>query len=111
MVENQPLLQAPAAAPPTHPLAITSLVTAILGVTTCVGIGAAMGLVTGYLARNEIRNKPGAYSGDGLATAGMVLGGIGLVYFVLIFAWIFLWFAFVFAMSVLSAWSTTIPAG
>jgi hypothetical protein len=108
MSEKQasPLLQAPAAQPPTHPLAITSLVTAVLGVTVCVGLGSAIALVTGYLARNEIRSKPGAYSGDGLATAGMILGGIGVLYLVLIFGFMFLWFGFVMFISALS----TIPA-
>lgn len=83
MTEHQPPLQAPAAALPTHPMAIVSLVTGILGLTLCVGLGGVIALITGYMARNEIRQKPGMYTGEGLATAGLVLGGVGIAYFVL----------------------------
>ncbi len=99
MTEQQPSLQAPAAAPPTHPLAIASLVTGILGLTLCVGPGGVIALITGYMARNEIRQKPGIYAGEGLATAGLVLGGVGLVYFVLSFVLGLLGFMFAIAFS------------
>lgn len=78
MSEYPPALQAPSAAPPTHTLAIVSLVAGILGLTVCSGIGSIAALVTGYLARDEIRKRPGMYSGDGMATAGIVLGWVGV---------------------------------
>ena len=88
MSEVPPALQAPPAAPPTHTLAIVSLVAGVLGLTICGIIGSVVALATGYLARDEIRKNPGAYSGDGMATAGMVLGGAGL-------AWMCIWLLFV----------------
>lgn len=99
MTEHQPSLQAPTAAPPTHPLAIVSLVTGILGLTLCVGLGGVIALITGYMARNEIREKPGLYTGEGLATAGLALGGVGLAYFVLSLVLGVLGFLFAMAFS------------
>lgn len=99
MTEQQPSLQAPAAAPPTHPMAIVSLVTGILGLTLCVGLGGVIALITGYMARNEIRQKPEMYTGEGLATAGLVLGGVGIVYFVLSFVLGVLGFLFAMGFS------------
>lgn len=43
-------------------------------------IGAIMAVILGHVAKNEIRASRGSLGGDGMATAGMVLGyaGIGL---------------------------------
>jgi hypothetical protein len=43
------------------------------------GIGAVLALVFGYRARKEIRDSAGSKTGSGLATAGIVLGWIGIV--------------------------------
>ncbi|PJK13682.1 hypothetical protein CO613_09300 [Lysobacteraceae bacterium NML07-0707] len=63
--------------PPAYPrqtsgLAITSLVCGILGFFT--GITAIIAIVTGHMARSEIRRTPDRYEGDGLALAGLVMG-------------------------------------
>jgi hypothetical protein len=39
-------------------------------------IGTIVALVTGYMARNETRSIPPRASGDGLATAGIIMGWI-----------------------------------
>lgn len=73
-------------APPNHPQAVTALVLSIVGLVICppVGIG---GLVLGARARREIDANPGQYGGRGIATAGWVLGivGVALMAFYLIF--------------------------
>ena len=61
---------------PTSTLAIVSLVSAILGFTFVPLIGTIVALVTGYMARNETRSIPPKASGDGLATAGIIMGWI-----------------------------------
>ena len=59
----------------TNGLAIASLLLAVLWFA---GIGAVLALVFGYRARREINNSAGRQTGSGLATAGIVLGWIGI---------------------------------
>jgi hypothetical protein len=61
---------------PTSTLAIISLVSAILGFTLVPVIGTIVALITGYMARNETRSIPPKASGDGLATAGIIMGWV-----------------------------------
>ena len=61
---------------PTSPLAVVSLVAALLGFTFVPLVGGIVAIVTGYLARNETRSIPPRASGDGMATAGIVMGVI-----------------------------------
>lgn len=56
-------------------LAIASLLMAVLWFA---GIGAVLALVFGYRARKEIRDSAGRKTGSGLATAGIVVGWIGI---------------------------------
>lgn len=61
---------------PSSTLAIVSLVSAILGFTFVPVIGTIVALITGYMARNETRSVPPTASGDGLATAGIIMGWV-----------------------------------
>jgi hypothetical protein len=61
---------------PSSTLAIVSLVSSILGFTFVPVIGGIVGLITGYLARNETRSIPPKASGDGMATAGIIMGWV-----------------------------------
>lgn len=81
----------PPAAKPTHGLATASLVCGILGLTCCGFFAAVPAVICGHLAFTKIRESAGAYGGDGLAKAGLIMGYIGIAIGVLaIVAWIVL---------------------
>ena len=61
---------------PTSTLAIISLIAAILGFTVFPLIGSIAAILTGYAARKETRAVPPLVGGDGLATAGIIMGWI-----------------------------------
>lgn len=63
---------------PGSTLAIVSLVSGILGFTFVPVIGGIVALITGYMARAETRAVPPRASGDGMATAGIIMGWIQL---------------------------------
>ncbi len=64
----------PAASKPTSSMAIVSLVAGILGWTFVPTLGALAAILTGYLAKNDIRQSHGALGGEGMAQAGIILG-------------------------------------
>lgn len=66
--------------PQTSTLSIVSLVTGILGWFLLPIVGAIAAIITGHMAKSEIRNSMGTLTGDGLATAGLVLGYIQVVF-------------------------------
>ena len=61
---------------PTSTLAIISMIAGILGFFMFPVIGTIAALITGYLARQETRAVPPKASGDGMATAGIIMGWI-----------------------------------
>jgi hypothetical protein len=69
---------APAWAPvpprPSHPLAIASLVTAILGLTLLPMIGGLVAAPLGAAGLSGIRREPDRYGGRGMAVAGLSMG-------------------------------------
>ena len=87
----------------TSNLAITSLVSGILGWTLLPFLGAIVAVITGHMARSEIRRSNGALDGDGLAVAGLVMGWISLALVVL---GLFILFAFLGGI----AWLATLNA-
>ena len=71
-------------AAPNHPKATTALVlglVSVIGTFTCLVpiLASPFAWVIGVKARREIRQSNGQLGGDGMATAGMVLGIIGTV--------------------------------
>jgi hypothetical protein len=56
----------------------SAIVSVVLGVLWFAGIGSLLALVFGYRARRQIKNSAGAQKGSGLATAGIILGWIGI---------------------------------
>lgn len=58
----------------TSTLAIVSLVAGLLGWTLLPWLGSLGAIITGHMARAEIRRSAGAIDGNGLAIAGLVLG-------------------------------------
>jgi hypothetical protein len=61
---------------PTSTLAMISLIAGILGFTMLPIIGSIVAILTGYSARKETRAVPALAGGDGLATAGIIMGWI-----------------------------------
>jgi hypothetical protein len=89
---NNPMQSNYSPAPPTNTLAIVSLASGILSWFLFPFIGGVVAVVTGHMARTQIRDSLGAQTGDGLALAGLILGYahlilgcLGLLLFVLFF--------------------------
>ena len=59
---------------PTSALAIASLISGILGWTLLPWVGSLVAVITGHMARGEIRRSGGSLEGDGLAVGGLILG-------------------------------------
>lgn len=57
---------------------MVSLVFGILGWTLVPALGAIVAVITGHMARAEIRRSAGQLQGDGLAVAGLVLGWVAI---------------------------------
>src|SRR4051794_9699013 len=62
-------------APSTSGYAIASLVLALVG--GC-GIGSVLAIVFGSRAKREIRESHGLLTGEGMATAGIIVGWVGI---------------------------------
>lgn len=60
--------------PPTSSLSLTSLIMGIVGWVLLPVVGAIIAVITGHMAKKEIRESRGLLGGDGLATAGLILG-------------------------------------
>jgi hypothetical protein len=71
---NEPPFPVLQPARPNSTLAITSLVLGILGWTFLPILGAIIAVITGHMAKGEIKKSRGQLAGDGMATAGLVLG-------------------------------------
>lgn len=59
--------------------AIASMVCSIAGLFFCFFVGQIIGIILGYNAKKEIRESKGKLTGEEFATAGIVVGWIGLV--------------------------------
>jgi len=74
---NAPYAPLPPAGPRTSTTAIISLIGGIAGVVQILPIiGPIAAIITGHIAKNEIKNSGGMVTGNGLATAGLVMGYI-----------------------------------
>ncbi len=69
-----------------HPLAIVSLITGLLSMPLCccwtIGLPfplAIAAVVCGIIAIGKVKSNPQVFSGTGLAIAGIICGGMGLV--------------------------------
>jgi hypothetical protein len=76
----------------TNTMAVVSLVSGVASWFFLPTIGAIVAIITGHMARNQIKSSYGAESGDGLALIGLILGYlnlvlscVGILFFVLIF--------------------------
>jgi hypothetical protein len=71
---NQPSFQVSQPVKPNSTLAITSMILGILGWTLLPIIGAIIAVITGHMAKSEIEKSKGQLAGEGMATAGLILG-------------------------------------
>jgi hypothetical protein len=76
----------------TSSLAIISLVSGLLGWTLLPWLGSIAAIITGHMARAEIRRDAETVEGDGLAIAGLVLGWSMVILSILAILMIFLFF-------------------
>lgn len=60
--------------PPTSSLSLTSMIMGIVGWVLLPIVGGIIAVITGHMAKKEIRESNGLLGGDGMATAGLVLG-------------------------------------
>jgi uncharacterized protein DUF4190 len=74
----QPLPYTPTA--PTNSLAVVALVSGILSWVVCPIVAAIVAVITGHVARSQIRRT--GEGGGGLALAGLILGYVHLAAFV-----------------------------
>lgn len=61
---------------PQSTMALVSLIAGIAGFSFLPLIGSIVAIITGYAARKETRGIPPTASGDGMATAGIIMGWI-----------------------------------
>ncbi|MDO4709602.1 MAG: DUF4190 domain-containing protein [Pseudomonadota bacterium] len=92
--------------PPAYPrqtsgLAICSLVCGILGFFT--GISAIIAIITGHMARREIRRNPERYDGDGMAVAGLVTGYLVVALYLIAILVMLLFFGGLLGVGLLSS--------
>ena len=82
---QNPSFQPPPVAAPSQGLAIGALVCGVLSCLCCVSIltGPA-GLIMGFIAKKKADEDPAHYGGRGLALAGMITGGIGILLFIVL---------------------------
>ncbi|MDR6992618.1 DUF4190 domain-containing protein [Luteimonas sp. 3794] len=85
-------MNTPVAYRQTSAMAIISLVAGLLGWSLLPVIGSVVAIVTGHLARAEIRRRPEALEGDGLAIAGLVLGYLMVAMAIIGLLFVFLFF-------------------
>jgi hypothetical protein len=76
----------------TSTLAIISLVSGLLGWTLLPWLGSIAAIITGHMARAEIRRDVETVEGDGMAVAGLVLGYSMVALSILAVLMIFLFF-------------------
>ena len=80
----------------TSALAVASLVSGLLGWTLVPWLGSLAAIITGHMARAEIRRNPDTIEGDGLAITGLVLGWSSFVLGLLAFLFVLALIVFVF---------------
>ena len=76
----------------TSTLAVISLVSGLLGWTLLPWLGSIAAIVTGHMARAELRREAETMEGDGMAIAGLVLGYSMVALSILAVVMIFLFF-------------------
>lgn len=87
---NTPFQPPVAAQGQNQTLAVVSLVTGILSIVCCGALAGIPAIITGYMAKNNIDANPDQYTGRGMATAGMIMGGISILFSILYIIYVLL---------------------
>lgn len=92
-----PMAAAPAAGVlmrrPTSSLAVTSLILGIVGLVFVPLLASIPAVITGHMARAEIKRSEGHLDGDGMAVAGLITGYISLIFWALMIVLVIVMFA------------------
>lgn len=84
---------------PTNTMAIISLAAGVLSWVALPVIGAVVAIITGHMARGQIKASYGAEGGDGLAIAGLILGYVHLAVMCAAFLVFLLFFGSIIGLS------------
>jgi hypothetical protein len=87
------------APPQTSGMATASLIFGLLSYVIFPILGAIVAVICGHAAKSQIRNSNGTITGDGLATAGLILGYIQLILAALGLCGMIIFYAFAFLMA------------
>ena len=79
MSEEPIYQQTPPPVAPTNSMAMTSMIAGIVGWTVAPLLGSLVAIITGHMAKKELKERMGREGGDGMATAGLVMGYLQLV--------------------------------
>ena len=79
MHANTVLGEAPATPAKSSGLAISSLICGIISCLGCLLLAGIPAIICGHMAKSRIKQSEGTISGNGMATAGLVLGYLSLV--------------------------------
>ncbi len=60
-------------------MAIISLIAGIAGVSVLPFLGSIVAIITGHMAKSEIKKSGGMVTGNGMATIGLILGYLAVV--------------------------------
>lgn len=64
----------PLPAPRSSTLALVSLISGIAGLSLLPFLGSIVAIITGHMAKSEIKKSAGMVAGGGMATAGLIMG-------------------------------------
>lgn len=90
-IAGGPPSNAPAGAGQNQTLAIVSLALGVLSLFCCTFILPGLAaVVTGFMARSKVNENPNQYGGSGIALAGMITGGVSVLFgIILIILYVF----------------------
>jgi hypothetical protein len=71
-------------------MAIWALALGLIGVVPCCSFAGPIAFFLGQSSRNRIRSSGGTLSGEGMATAGWIMGIVGSIVLALVIFW-FIW--------------------
>ena len=87
----------------TNTLALVSIISGVVGWVMVPFVASIVAVVTGHMARSQIRQSAGREDGDGLAVAGLVLGYVGLALGLIGIVFAILFFVGVLGLGLLGA--------